>query len=339
MKILGLLLVLVSCAHQVRKEGGQAPFDPATYAQLTAQDLPTYAQTVVLKEERDPEGITHTELRQSPHGQIKRAAILVFETELQASRSGLAKDQNVYLSARGKQILTEELLAHWEKELHRTTRVEWVPRRELLSSKAYRSAGFTETDLILSSKFSLSPEDVLWRMPGKKIPEETLLMPRNYQDISMVFVPGAQLMAGPKPSQHQHHWVNDVARELNLDAVLVVYVSADWRRETIDKNTQVKTPEGLTASVLGSLLYPFSKYHAAVAEKSSYSVAKVNVPFGVYSLKATKPLTITGAPETFDGAQQSVITPVRETVEQMTTLLIERMASDLHQIPMKRHEE
>ena len=335
MKFLFSLLLVASCAHKVRQDGGSAKFDSQVFSSLSPAEIPAYAQTVVLREERDPDRLTLKEIKNAPEGQIKRAAILVFETEIQPSRSGLATDQNVYLSPRGKQILTEELLRHWEKELRRvSSKTTWIKRSELFKSKAYRSGGFTMDDLVLRRNDQLSEADAFWKIRGQAIPETSLVVPRNYQDVSMVFVPATQLMNGPKPSQHQHHWVNDVCRELNLDAVLLVYTGAEWRQEQIDKKTNEKLAEELKVKMNVSLVYPFSSYHAVGAKKMENGLPKLNIPVATYTVKATSPIKITGVEQNFKMAQTQVLTPYRQTVEALSTVVIERLATDLHQIPI-----
>lgn len=335
MKFILSLLLLAACAHKVRQDGGSANFDVEAYSALSPAEIPAYAQTVVLRQERDPDRVTLQEIKNSSEGQIKRAAILVFETEIQPSRSGLATDQNVYLSPRGKQILTEELMRHWEKELKRvSSKTTWLKRSELLKSKAYRSGGFTMEDLILRRGDQLSEEDAFWKSRGQAIPETSLVVPRNYQDVSMVFVPATQLMNGPKPTQHQHHWVNDVCRELKLDAVLLVYTGAEWRQEQIDKKTNEKLAEELKVKMDVSLIYPFSTYHTVGARKMENGLPKLNIPLATYTVKAARPIKITGVEPTLSKANTQVLNPYRQTVEALSSLVIERLATDLHQIPI-----
>jgi hypothetical protein len=340
MKILILFLLLASCAHKVRQDGGEAKFDTTIFESLSPAELPAYAQTVVVREERDPDRITLTEIKKSPEGQIKRAAILVFETEIQPSRSGLATDQNVYLSPRGKQILTEELLRFWENQLQRvSSKTTWIKRSELFKSKAYRSGGFIMEDLIMRRDDQLSEADVFWKIRGQAIPETSLLVPRDYQDVSMVFVPATQLMNGPKPSQHQHHWVNDVCRELNLDAVLLVYAGAEWRQEQIDKKTNEKLAEELKIKLNASFIYPFSSYHSVGEKKMENGLPKLNIPLATYTVNAARPIKITGVEQNFVTAQSQVLIPYRQMAEALSTVMIERLATDLHQISVVDSKE
>jgi hypothetical protein len=51
-------------------------------------------------------------------------------------------------------------------------------------------------------------------------------------------------------------------------------------------------------------------------------------------VKANRPIRITGVEQNFETAQTQVLTPYRQTIEALSTVVIERLATDLHQIPM-----
>ncbi len=335
MKYLLCLWLLVSCAHKVTSDGGQATFDTAVYESLSPQDLPTYAQTVVKRETRDPEGVPLARFRQHPAGQIRKIGLVIFETELQPSRSGLASDRNVYLSVRGKQILTQQLWRIWDRELRRLSSqsVTWVTRDELIGAKSFASAGSTEPDYVLKDLSRLTEEDVFWKNPGQTIPTDSLVQPANYRDLGIVLVPAYELMGGPKPSQHQHHWVNDLCKELELDAVLLVSLGAEWRRGGVDKRTQAVIPEEMKIRSQASIVYPWSRYHTIGESLGEKKLSKLNVPLASYSVNVTVPakITIPESEESFTTAFENVIVPMRFTARRISTLVLERIVTDIHQ--------
>jgi len=335
MKHLILLTLLISCAHKVTTDGGEGKYDPSMYETLAPSDLLTYAQTVVKREQRNPDDVTLAQIRRSPRGEIRRVGLVVFESEIQPSRSGIASDRNVYLSVRGKQLLTEEFWRHWDQQLRTLTGsgVEWVRRKDLAQSQAYRSAGSIAENYYLTWHAALTDEDVFWREPGKKIPEESLLLPSGMQDLSMVLVPAMDLMGGPKPGQHQHHWMNDLCKELKLDAVVIVHVGAEWRRGAVDKRTQEKIPEEVRIKLRATTMYPWSTYHAVGESLGKTNLRKINVPLGHYEVSAAIPLQITISPEgeSFASAMSNVIGPVRTHIKRLGGLVQERVTSDIHQ--------
>ncbi len=222
MKFLWCLMLLVSCAHKITSDGGQEKFSHDAFEALTPETFSMYSQSIIKREQRNPDGVTLEAMAKSPAGAIRKVGIVIFESELQASRSGLATDRNVYLSPRGKQLLTEELYQHLREELERLGGAEWVGIKALKKSKNYQTAGSAMSDYILSKKYQLTDADVFWKKTGERIPEASLLSPRNFQDVSLLLVPATDIMGGAKPNQHHHHWVNDLCGELVMDAILLV---------------------------------------------------------------------------------------------------------------------
>lgn len=329
------LLLLVSCAHKVTSDGGQVSYDSATYEALSPEDMPTYAQTVVKRETRDPENVTLEQFRTHPAGQIRRIGLVLLETEFQPSRSGLASDRNLYLSARGKQILTEQQWIFWNSELRRLSKdgLTWPTREELVTAKSFSSAGSPEPDYILKFGDRLAEADLLWKAPGERIASETLLRPAGFRDLSLVLIPAYDLMGGPKPSQHQHHWVNDLCKELRLDAVVIVSVGAEWRRGAVDKRTKEVIPEEMKIRAQATVLYPWSTYHTIGATLGLRNLPKVNVPLASYDVRATLPVQIS-VPESEENlatAFDHVINPVRRHYMRLGSLVQERIISDLLQ--------
>lgn len=331
MKFLWCVLLLVSCAHKITQDGGQEKFSHEAFEALTPETFSTYAQSIVLREQRDPDGVTLAAMAKSPDGAIRKVGIVIFESELQASRSGLATDRNVYLSPRGKQLLTEDLYQHLKAELERLGGAEWVGIKALKKSKNYQTAGSPINDYILSKNYQLTDEDAFWKKPGERIPEASLLSPRGFQDVSLLLVPATDIMGGAKPNQHQHHWVNDLCGELGLDAVLLVYVDSEWRRGGVDKRTKAIIPEEMKLKVTGSLVYPWGTHHK-IAQSLRKSVnSKLNVPLAAYSVSHVQPVLITlpEAEETFENAKTNVIELNQKTLKRLLQLFASRVQQDI----------
>lgn len=326
------LFVLISCGH-VRTDGGQASFEPAVYSTLSPADHATYAQTVVKREERDPDGMPLKQIVTSPKGALKKMAIVLFETQFQPSRTGLAATgRNAYLSVRGKQILTERAFRQWARALEGASGVTWVKRQDLEKSAAFRAYGSVVPDHILHKNATLTDEDVFWKNGGQEIPMTTLMLPRNQQDVSVLFIPATEMMIMPKMVAHQNHWVNDICKELGVDGVVLVSSVVSWSAGGVDKRTKEIIPEEMKFSLDASILYPFSTYHAAAKDKRA-ELAKKSVPLAVYSVKANVPVTIT-LPEdqqTFESIQKHILTPFETHYAALTGLMVDRMVTDIQQ--------
>jgi hypothetical protein len=330
------LTALKSCAHQVVQDGGQVAFDYDDYKNMAPEERLTYAQTVVKRDRRNPEGLELDKISQYSIGKINKIGIVLFETQIKASRSGLASDRNVYLSESGKQALTESFYRTFEFELKKISlpmALEWVSKDDLEASRAFRAYGSVYKDFMLNRSKKLSDLDVFWKTGGEKIPETSLLLPANMQDVSLMYVPAYELMGGAKPSQHQHHWVNDLCKELGLDAVVVVSLSADWSRGGLDKRSQALIPEKMDISVESTILYPWGTHHKILEAQKKSTNQKRNMPLAAYSAKVSVPVLITVDPaqETFDTAMKNVIFPLTVYGESLLSLVAQRMVADIYQ--------
>ncbi|MBY0516981.1 MAG: hypothetical protein K2P81_08745 [Bacteriovoracaceae bacterium] len=328
------LMFFYSCAHKIIADGGQAPFEKEKYEQLSPSDLATYAQTVVKKEQRDPDSMSLKEFTKTSEGEIRKIGLLIVESEIQPSRSGLATERSVYLSPRGKQLLTEELYHSFFQHLKALSpkkTLHFLKSADLFLSSSYRSAGSPSNDYILATNAHLTGEDVFWRLPGKNIPEATILTPRGFQDMSMIMIPAYDLIGGAKPNQHQFHWVNDVCKEMGLDAIVVLHMDASWTRGSIDKRSKEVIPEEMKMSLRGSVIYPWGKFHQAVEAKGEKSLSKLNIPLAAYSIETRFPITLTveESAETFESAENNIINPLRATFTSFASLMSSRMMTDI----------
>ncbi len=328
------LLFLLGCA-QVRTDGGQNSFDVATYRALGADERPTYAQTVVRREERDPEGMTIQRLRAAPQGRLKRLALVLLESEVQVTRSGLAASgSNVYLSPRGKQMIAEEVWSAWDRRLREESAamgVEWLERKALLRSPAFRRYGKIEPDLILDPRLPLGSGDVFWKNGGEKLGMESFMLPARYQDVSILFIPAGEMLIGTKAVEHQKHWVNDLCRELKLDAVLVVGHQASWTAGGKDKRSGEEIPEEMRVAQQAVLLYPFTTYQEVGRDLGKRELPKKSIPLASYSAQVKFPVRVS-VPETertFTTIQDNVLAPLRAANEGMADLMVQRILADL----------
>lgn len=327
------ILLLASCGH-VRTDGGQSSFDPELFAKLKPSEHATYAQTIVKREERDPDGIKLKELIHSKYGSIRKIGLVLFETQIQPSITGLAVGENIYLSDKGKQILSREFFNTWNSMLNTMSSVTWVKPKTIMKSKAFRGYGSVVIDHILREKAELNDTDIFWKSGGKEIPMGALVLPPNSQDVSILYIPAIEMMGGAKMVEHQKHWVNDICKELGLDAVLIVSSTASWEQGSVDKRTKEIIPEEMKIGIESSILYPFSAYHNAAKDLTgSTSLPKKSVPLAFYSVKTKIPVKIS-VPEserTFKTIQDNILTPLRTNYLALSKLVIDRIITDIHQ--------
>jgi hypothetical protein len=165
-------------------------------------------------------------------------------------------------------------------------------------------------------------------------------LPANYQDVSILFIPATEMMIGPKPVEHQKHWVNDICKELDLDAVLLVSSEASWTQGGKDKRTQEVIPEDMEVAVGAAILYPLRSYNLAMKElnRKEPSLPK-SIPVASYTTKVTVPVTLTvpEAEQTFETIEKNVLAPFFGTYQALSALIIDRINTDLRQL-QKSHE-
>src|SRR5690606_32370507 len=143
---------------------------------------------------------------------LKRVGIVIFESMIQPTRGGLAGNDLVYLSEAGKQLLTEKLLSVWEEVFGIVApRLDYVSLNTIKKAPSFNKYGAAEKDYVLSSRAALAPDDIFFLNAGRKTTTTTLLNPRGARDMSFVLVPATELMSGPKWSEHQKHFLNDVS--------------------------------------------------------------------------------------------------------------------------------
>ena len=317
------LLLLSSCSLGVLKKGGESAYVYDTDKTYTIEELKALAPQVVTTSQRDPEKGKLDELFSADQAPLKRIGILVFETMIQPTRAGLAEEDLVYLSAQGKQILTENLLSIWEQSFPiLAEKVEFVDSAEISETKSFKKYGLVVKDHILSKRDTLAPDDIFFLPKGRTTTGLTVLNQRGMRDLSLALVPATELMAGPKFSEHAKHVVNDVARELNLDAVLVVMSKVNWSSQ----------PEQAVVQLESSILVPLSSYHARlkkVGEKRD--LPNTTISYRSYEAKVIVPVRIASTPEdqNFETIEKDLLTPILNTYNDLTHMLQAQMIRDI----------
>lgn len=283
---------------------------------------------------RDPPVGKLDELFSSKFPPLKRVGIMVFEVIPQETRSGLSGHDKVYLSAAGKQLLAEKMLAVWEESLPiLAPNLDVVKTSKIGKSETFKKNGSAVEDLIKGRHSTLAPDDIFYLPPGKNTPVETLMNARRMRDFSLALVPAGELMAGPKFSEHQKHAVNDLAKELKLDAVLIVYSKVSWTASHTDKHSGEFIPEEISLKLEATTLIPFGNYHqrlTEMGEKGEYP--KVSVAYRTYSVKVDVPALISVPPEmeNFNTIEKELLAPLMKSYNDLSQMMITRIASDLN---------
>jgi hypothetical protein len=327
------LILLTSCSLGVTKSGGERSYVYNVENEYSREALETLSSQLVASLKRDPIKGKLEDLFSSKQTPLKRVGILVFETSIQPARDGLSKQDKIYLSAQGKQLLTEKLLSIWEQSLPILgPELEYVPTSKLKQSKTLKTYGLAVEDHIKAKRDGLMPDDIFYIPPGKTISMYTVLNPRGMRDLSLALVPASELMQGPKYSEHMKHAVNDLAKEFKLDAVLVLMSELKWSSAHTDKHSGEIIPEEVKINLKATTLVPLSGYHKrleALGEKRD--LPSISVSYRAYeaNLKIPVNISIPDQDQGFDHIEKELLTPMLKTYKDLSQMMGLQIVKDL----------
>ena len=329
------LLIVSSCSFNTVKKGGEKSYVYDSKSNYSIDELKTMAPMIVTTLKREPRVGKLSDLFSKDQGPIKRVGIVVFETLIKNSITGVANEDRVYLSDQGKQLMTEELLSLWEQGLPMVDpAIEFVGTDKIKETKDFKAYGTDVEDYIKSDRSTFAPDDIFFLEKGKKISMRISHNPRGMRDVSFLLVPATELMGGPKWSEQNKHFINDIAKNLDLDAVIIVQSRIDWTVSKMDKNSGEHTPEELQVAIKASTLVPLSRYNKRLEKLGLLSQTPNNtLCFGTYEslLKIPVNLHQTKEEESFDTAMKDVLNPAMKTYRDLAFMTMSALTKDLEQ--------
>ncbi len=335
MKYLSLIIFvsILSCTMGVKKNGGEKTYLYDVYSDYSLVDLQELAPQIVTSSIRDPQKGKMLDLFSKKQKPLKRVGMIVFESSIQETRSGLSGADKIYLSEQGKQLITERLLSVWEQSFSVLGKdIEYIPTKKIKKSKFLKNYGLEVTDYVKSKRFAIAPDDIFFLPPGKNTAMTTVLNPRGMRDLSLALVPASDLMQGPKFSEHMKHAVNEVANEFQLDVVLVIMSKINWTAAHIDKHSGNILPEQVNINLQVSALIPFSQYHERLKQLGdSRDLPVTTVSYRTYDSTLSLPVLLTVPDEDIDFKfiENELLNPTLKTYKDLTQMNIFRLVSDL----------
>ena len=325
-----MFLLLSSCANL--EQGGDRKFEydaDRDYSLLQLQEL---SGGMVSTLRRDPPFGTLDKLFGSGQKPLKRIGILIFESSLQPTPGGLAGEDLIYLSAAGKQLMTEKLLTIWEQGAFLAMPdVEFFPISQIRESKAASVYGVAVEDYINSPRQTLAPDDIFYLDKGRGIQSPLIINPRGMRDLSFLLVPATELMKGPKWSEHNKHFINDVFKDLRLDGALLIMSEISWTRGRMDKNTGEHLAEQLRLNIHTSLVTSLSDYQERLKKLSLKNDSSVTVNFRTYHSEVVLPLKI-AVPQnerSFELIEHELIKPLFKVYRDMSVMVMNSINQDV----------
>ena len=334
-KIILSLLFLTSCASftNTKETGGQERYVYDNSVEYTSEELVQIAPGIVKTSFREPPAGKLATLFGKDQKPLKRIGIVVFETVIQPTVDGLAGHDKVYVSESGKQLMTEKFLSIWNQSLPILGQdFDYVSIPKVKKAKALHVYGRPVKDFVNSNRSALDPDDISFIPKGKLTTSATTLNSRDMRDLSFVLVPASELMQGPKFSEHNKHFLNDLAKELQLDAAILVMSKVSWTAARMEKNSGELIPEDLSVEIKSSTLIPLHNYNERL-EKSGMKHGQPNntISFRAYEGKLKFPILISVAPEeeTFKTIEAEILNPMMKAYKDLAQITIVRMLQDM----------
>ncbi len=325
-----LFFILTACS--TIEKGGQDRYIYDSDSVYTPETLKELAPKVVTTLSRDPRVGKNDKLFSKEMPDIKRVGIVVFEGMIENKFTGLSDEDRLFISDSGKQLITEKLLSIWEQTLPLLDpELDYISTAKIKKTSHFNEYGTDVTDDIQAKRDALMPDDVFYLPKGKKISMSMFKNPRGMRDVSFLLVPGTELMGGPKSQEQNKHFINDIAKELHLDAVIIVQSSLSWTAARKDKNTGEMIPEEGKIEIKASILTPMTRYHERLKATGDNVTPNLSAVFRAYEGVIRFPLLISVpvTDESFDTAMKEVITPMLKSYTDLSSMVIYQMKSDL----------
>jgi len=327
------LLCLVSCSYGVKEKGGDVNYSYNPNLPFSSEDLHKRAPDYVKTSQRDPYVGKNKDLFAPAMPDIKKIGIISFEALIQPTFGGTAGQNSIYMSPAGKQIMTENLLSVWEQTLGVLGKdITYVKVAKINHAKTSAKYGNDVTDHVQVKRSKLMPDDIFYVEKGKKTNYTALLNPRGMRDFSMLLVPAYQMMGGPKFSETQKHYINEVCKELGLDGVLVVYSDLDWSVRDYDKDKKADVSEELRIQISASLILPFSNYHNRLDLTGHKGIKpQHNITYRAYDtdVKVNVVITVPEEDKNFSSVEKNLLTPMMDVYTQLTQMIVLSLRDDM----------
>ncbi len=327
-----ILLSIMSCSMPVVKTGGDRSYTYLAKENYSLEKLQEMSKEVVESSEREPPVGKLADLFSKNQKPIKRIGIIVFESKIQPTRGGLATQNEIFLSEQGKQLLTEKFLNVWEESFKTLKNdLDYVSTAKIKKAPNYNEFGLAEDDYIKTYRSGLAPDDIFFLEPGKKTTLVTVVNPRGMRDMSFALVPAYELMGGPKWSEHNKHFLSEVAKKLNLDAAIIVMSEVSWTKAHTDKHSGENYQEQIDFKLSASTLVPFSEYHNRLEKTGNQERPGVTLCYKSYESSVHVParISVEASEKTFSTIESEVLNPVLKTYTDLSQMMILRIVEDI----------
>lgn len=332
LRLLFSSLLFVSCTMGTIKTGGEHSYIYDAQNEYKSEELIALTDKIIETKVREPQVGKLDQLFGKGQAPLKKVGVIIFESEIQPTREGLAGKNKIYLSESGKQIMTENLLSIWNEAFKLMGAEElFVPMSKIKKAKSFHQYGFLEDDFVKTKRSTLEPDDIFFMEPGKKTTTTTVVNPRGARDMAFVLVPAYELMGGPKWSEQNKQFINDVVKELNLDAVVIFMSEIRWTVAHTDKHSGEYFPEEIKMKLKASTLIPLTRYHERLEKIGNKDKPNVTLCYRAYesTLNIPAQIDLPSEKQTFDAITKEVLTPAFKSYKDLTYMMVHKMTEDI----------
>lgn len=328
------LIFLVSCTLGSQKFGGSRAYQYSADAVYDQKQLNELSGEIVTSYKKDPRQMPWDKVFKKSNGPIKSFSTISFETIIQPTRAGLSGADKIYLSPKGKQVLTEKLLVIWE-EAFSTAKDEnftYKKMKDLADKRQIHSKyGTTVKNYGGDYQKGLEPDDIFFKEKGKSLSALALFTPVYARDLSLLLVPGYQLFGGPRGNDYQKYYIEEVTREEQLDSLFTMLVEIDWQSSREDKITKQSLQEKAVIKIKLTPILSYKNFSERLKKQGKeISHGLPNLNWGSYEAQIDIPVELgkMSKDTSLEEIDSSLLRPILKSYADLCIMITDRLNHD-----------
>lgn len=334
------LLILTSCTLGSSKFGGKKPYQYDPQYHYTSQELFKISRATITSYQRDPRQASWEKVFSKKYP-IKKVSTFSFESIVQPTRAAIAGFDKVYLSPKGKQLLTEKLLTVWEEAFTtvNTPEMSYLPMLELFDDhKLHSKYGLGVKDYGGTFQEGLASDDIFFKQRGKSLSSLALFQPSFARDLSLLLVPGYQLFGGPRGNEFQKYYLAEIIEKFKLDAAFAVMVEIDWQASRIDKVTKQSIHQKAIIKLKVTPLISYKEFAKRLKDQGINAESDIpNLSWGSYESTIHVPVDLEkiNKDSTVEDIDRVLLRPIFKTYTDMCVMMSQRLYQDFKHLKIK----
>lgn len=334
------LLILTSCTLGSSQFGGKKPYHYDPQYNYSSQELSKISRDIITSYQRDPRQASWEKVFTKKYP-IKKVSTFSFESVVQPTRAGIAGFDKVYLSPKGKQLLTEKLLTVWEEAFStvNTPKMTYLPMQELFDDHDLHSKyGLGVKDYGGTFQEGLASDDIFFKERGKSLSSLALFEPSFARDISLLLVPGYQLFGGPRGNEFQKYYLAETIEKFHLDAVFAVMVEIDWQASRVDKVTKQSIHQKAIIKLKVTPLLSYKEFAKRLKDQNINVESNLpNLNWGAYESTIQIPVDLEkiNKNSSLEDIDRILLRPIFKTYTDMCVMMSQRLYQDFKGMKIK----